>query len=250
MDPFLELVLLAAAVFVGAVLQGVLGFGIGVVSIPVMLILHSELVPAVPLLISLPIIALSLMRERHHVDTSSFLWLTAGRLPGTLAATAFLAVLPEFGVRILAAGILAVVAVLMLTSRGAPVFRKVSGSRRLGIGSLSGFMATSCGVGGPLLALAFRGSKPSTMRGTINATTLIGAVISLLGILLAGRLDNSILMTAGLLLVPALLGLVMSRSLDRHLRSEHISLIVTLSILACCLFVLVQLGVEWIGLLK
>lgn len=248
MEPLLGLLVLAVVVFVGAVLQGSLGFGIGVVSVPFMLLVRPELVPAAPLLISLPIIVVSLLHERRHIDRSSFLWLTAGRLPGTLIAAALLALLPEMGVRLLAACILTAVAVFMLAARAGSRGRAMNAGTRLGIGTLSGFMATSSGVGGPMLTLAFRGATPRTMRGTINATTLVGAALSLGGTFFAGRIDGSVLLAAGLLLVPALVGLVVSRPIGRHLRSENMSLVVTVSVLVCCAFVVIQLCLQLLTL--
>src|SRR5699024_4496570 len=96
----------------------------------------------------------------------------------------------------------------------------------------------------PILALSFRDADPRRMRGTLNATTLLGALLSLTVVLMAGRLGSGELIGAAKLLLPAIAGIIASTAIGKYLQKEHISVIVDLSILLSCLAVVCQAAFE------
>lgn len=238
-----ELVILVIVVFAGALVQGTLGYGVGLISVPFFLLLEPSFVPAVPMLLALPTMTLALIRDRHFVELRSFGLLTLGRLPGTFSGAVLLFTLSDFGARLLAGGVFVFVAVLTVFGvRGV----LNGGAGKVAAGGLSGFMGTTTGVGGPILALAFRGADPRWMRGTLNATTLVGVLISLTAVLFAGRLGSAELVGAATLLIPAVLGVLASTAVGRHVQKKHLAVIVDVSILLSCAAVVGQLIFELI----
>jgi uncharacterized protein len=68
----------------GALIQGSLGFGLAFAVAPALALVRPEAVPATIVLLSIPMVVLMAMRERGSIRVRDFLWITAGRLPGTL----------------------------------------------------------------------------------------------------------------------------------------------------------------------
>ena len=78
----------------GFTLQGAVGFGMGLLSSPVFMLIDPRLVPG-PVLASTMVFTLALTaRERHAIDVRGFRWAMIGRVVGTAPAAALLALLP------------------------------------------------------------------------------------------------------------------------------------------------------------
>src|SRR5918994_2477990 len=98
----------------GALIQGSLGFGFAFAVAPALALVRPEAVPATIVLLSIPMVVLMAMRERGSIRVRDFLWITAGRLPGTLVGAWILLVLPASSLGT-AFGILILVGVVMST---------------------------------------------------------------------------------------------------------------------------------------
>jgi uncharacterized membrane protein YfcA len=157
------------------------------------------------------------VRERKATDVRGVGWALAGRVPGTLAGAAAVAVLSAHGLS-MAFGLLLLLAVAMSASgwrlRPTP-------ASLVGAGLLSGFMGTTTSIGGPPMALVYQDADGATIRGTLAAFLTVGISLSLLSLAAVGRFGVAEI-RASLLLVPALLaGFIVSRWIAPWLDRRH-----------------------------
>ena len=174
---------IALAAGVGAALQSSVGFGMNLLLVPVLALVHPEALPATAVLLGVPI-SLTMVRHEHHaIDRRGLVWILAGRVPGTvfgvwIVATASLAALKGvIGVSVL----IAVAASLV-----APPLRLTPGRLFAG-GAASGTTGTAAGIGGPPLALLYQHHPGPTMRATLAASFAFGTILSTAMLALAGE---------------------------------------------------------------
>ena len=73
------LVLAFLITIAAGLVQGTIGFGLAVVSVPVLSLLDRDLAPVPQLLIALPLALAMVWREWRHLDLSGVGWVLAGR---------------------------------------------------------------------------------------------------------------------------------------------------------------------------
>lgn len=193
-----ELVTAWAITAAAAALQGTIGFGFALVSVPVLALVDPVLVPVPQLLLILPLNAAVVWRERGAVDLGGLGWILAGRVPGAALGLALLAVAEEESLST-AIAIIILAAVLVVAS-GVSVPRNRTTSLLAGIASgMSGLVAA---IGGPPLALLYRSSKGATIRASLGTVFGLGVVISIAARAAASRISGDDILLA-LLLLPA-----------------------------------------------
>ena len=194
---------------VSAALQGTIGFGFAVLSVPVLSLVDPVLAPVPQLLVSIPLTVSMTVREREHVDLRGVGWVLIGRLPGAAIGVALLKLAEQRWLDVLLA-MMVLLAIGLLVS-GADVKRRPS--TELGAGVLSGVMGMVASTGGPPLALLYRNEKGPTIRGTLAAIFTIGLLITLVTRIVAREI-TWLDVHLGVLYVPALLvGLWVSKYL-------------------------------------
>ena len=67
-----------------AAVQGTVGLGFALISVPLLALLHPDLAPEPQLFIMLPIGISMALRERDAMDLTGVGWLLTGRIPGAL----------------------------------------------------------------------------------------------------------------------------------------------------------------------
>jgi len=187
----LHVVMLAGvAVLVGAVVQGAIGMGVGLVAAPIVTLLDPSLMPGSLLVCGMLLPAMSLATEHRHVDPRVG-WVFAGRLAGTLPGIAIVAALPRDELAI-AVGVMTLLAVVLTVQAYAlPVTR----STLTGAGFLSAIGATTAAIGGPPMALVYQHSDPRTVRSTMALVFVLGSALSLAGLAVAGQMSMTELLT-------------------------------------------------------
>jgi uncharacterized membrane protein YfcA len=210
-----SLVAVGLAAFIGALVQGSIGFGLNLVVVPVVAIIEPAALPAAGIILALPMTLGSALREHTHIDRAGVVWMTLGRLPGVALGAWVVSVLtPE--TLALVIGVVVVAAVAM--SLGSPPIRRRPRSQ-LAAGFMGGLMGTASSIGGPPVAILYQGAPGATLRSTLGATFLIGTVLSLLALGIAGQVDAFHWRFGGALVPPVLLGLWASRSLHDWLEA-------------------------------
>ncbi len=198
------LLLAALVVAISSTVQASVGFGANLLAAPVLAILDPDLVPG-PIFIASGALTLAMaLRERDEVDRTVVGWATAGRVPGAIVGGLVLASATDRSIQLMV-GITILVAVVLSTGIiRIPEHRATF----FGAGTVSGFGATTASIGGPPLALALQHRDGPTLRATMSAFFVLGTLISLPAIALAGRLGPGEI-GAGLALTPgALVGFV------------------------------------------
>lgn len=201
--------LLFVGVAVGALVQGTIGFGLNVIAAPIAAVVEPRALPAAMIILALPMTAGSALRERHAIDRRAVVQTTLGRLPGIAIGTWIVTKLePE----VLASWVGAmVVAASLMSLAEAP--RTITPARSALAGAVAGIMGTTASMGGPPIALLYRGEPGPVLRSTLGAAFLIGSLLSLAALGLAGHV-RSWHFALGLALTPAVgLGLFASRHL-------------------------------------
>jgi uncharacterized membrane protein YfcA len=195
------LAVLAVAVAAGAVIQGSIGFGYALLAVPAMALVLPWAVPVTPLLLALPMTVLMSAREWRSIDTGGFVLITAGRLVGTVAGVALLVLAPKGWLSTLT-GLLIVAAALgsFLT----PNF-EVNDRARIAGGVASGVVGTVAALGGTPLALVYQDRSGPELRSTLAISFVVGILMSLAGLWLAGKVEARHAVLA-LELLPCLLG--------------------------------------------
>jgi len=198
---------IAAAVIVAAFIQGATGVGFALIVAPVLAFLAPDLVPVCVLVLMIPLNVYVAWRERAALDRSGAGWITAGRFAGTFGGLWLLVALTSRQLSILigTATIIAAIATLI-----APTF--TPGKRAyVAAGVITGVAETATGIGGPPLALVYQHQGAATLRSTLAFCFLVGQLMSLAMLAIAGRVSKPQLSAALVLLPMVILGAAMSR---------------------------------------
>jgi len=218
-----------AVMAASALLQGAVGFGLGLIAIPFLIYLDLRFVPGPLLVAALTMHVLVLRRDRSGIDSSGLTALLGARLLGTIPAAMLLAWLPPESTKVLLAGIVLAGALMSVMHSGGPPNRVVL----FIAGLISGFMATAAALGGPPVALVYQRESGLRLRGTLAAYFIIGTVVSLLALTIAGRFTREE-MRMGLYLIPGtVIGYLMSRRAAAYLDRGYTRIaVLTVSMLA------------------
>ncbi|MDQ3422165.1 MAG: sulfite exporter TauE/SafE family protein [Actinomycetota bacterium] len=210
----LQVVLLAGiAVFLGAVIQGTVGFGVGLVAAPIVTLLDPTLMPGSLLVAGFLLPLMSLISEHRHVDPRVG-WVFAGRLAGTAPGVLIVAALPPEQLAIGVAVMTLLAVALTVHTFVVPVNR----STLAGAGFFSAIGATAASIGGPPLGIVYQRADPKTVRATTAMVFAVGSLLSLGGLWIAGELPARQVLT-GLSFFPFFgLGFLLSLPLRRRLR--------------------------------
>jgi uncharacterized membrane protein YfcA len=212
MSPAVVFAVLAAAVTVGAVVQGAVGLGLGLVAAPVATLVDPHLMPGVLLWLAAALPVITLAHEGRHTDWPTLRWAFAGRVPGTVLGVLVVTVASTQTLGLLVGLMVLVAVVLTWRVVRLPMRRSVL----VGAGVVSGVSGTATSIGGPPLALVYQHETGPRLRATLATYFLLGASMSLLGLAVAGELRSTDLWWA-LALTPFLgIGFVVSGWLRRH----------------------------------
>lgn len=204
---WVELAVASAVVMAGATLQGSVGFGLGLVAAPLLLLIDPSLIPG-PLLSAAAVLTVLLThREWRSVNFADLKWALSGRIVGVAVAAAVLVVVPANYIA-LAFGTLILMAVAMSASG---LHLAPRPSHLVTAGLLSGFMGTTVSIGGPPIALVYQKEVGARIRGTLSAYFTVGAVLSLIALRIIGRYGRTEILLAVGLLPGVLLGFLLSR---------------------------------------
>ena len=206
-----DLVFALIIILVGATVMGTLGFGLGLVTVPVLMVLVDPQSVVVIVNGSIAVLMLLvLLQVRHHLD----LRLAGGMALGGLAAT-------PIGVLALDAAnptiLRLTIAVVILVLAGLSLFRlplPFAHNRLAGpvLGFLTALSVTTLSVGGPLVAIyaVNRGWAPPVIRATLAFYFLVFEGSALLLYALSGLVDGEDARNIAILLPAVLAGFALA----------------------------------------
>ena len=197
----------SVTVLIGSTLQGSVGFGMGLLASPVLILIEPRFVPAPILLSTFCLTSFLAVREWDAIDVDGLRWAVVGRTGGTILAGFVLAVLPNDWM-MMVLGLLVLFGVAMSMSG-----LKVKPTRLvlLWAGALSGVMGTIASIGGPPIALVYQDAPGARIRATMSCLVWVGTIMSLIVLWLVGRFGETELRLTLILLPGLFLGVFVSR---------------------------------------
>jgi uncharacterized membrane protein YfcA len=214
--PLLAAIACALVVYVGTIVQASLGIGLGMLSSPVLALVDPDFIPVAIMISVIPLSGSVAWSERESVDRQGAGLLLVGRIPGVIVGVLVVSSISDTVLGLLVAG--SVIGAVIVSAVG----RKfVAGPTTLLVaGGASGFMGTTTGVGGPPVALTYQHDTPETMRATISTFFAVGAVMSLVGLMLAGEVSRRSLELTALLIPSVVLGIITARRIKHRLNAD------------------------------
>ena len=214
----LEWAIALAVTFLAAAVQGVVGVGFAMVSVPVLALIDPSLAPIPQLLITLPLTITMAWRERTHVVLKGVGWVVAGRIPGAAIGVALLAIATQQSLEITIA-VLVVVAAAIIAS-GIHLNRNTA--TEFGAGLFSGVSGLVASIGGPPLALLYTRDEGPVVRSNLAAVFVIGLMITITARILSGNIAWSDAGTAAVLFPALVAGYLVSSSLKDRVSQRAI----------------------------
>lgn len=198
---------IAGILFIATTLQASIGFGSNLIAMPTVALFAPEFVPG-PLLFSSMLVAFFMIfRERTAVDVKPVRTAIFGRVLGTAFGVLAIGAMSarSFGF-LIGGGVLVMVGFVM---SGAPIERT---TRNMWLaGTISGFGASTAGIGGPPIALMYQSSEGPEIRSSMAAFFIFGSIITLIGLNIAGKFGGEEILSGIALSPAAVLGFLASR---------------------------------------
>jgi uncharacterized membrane protein YfcA len=189
--------LLGAALLAGAFVQSSIGFGMAVVAAPFIIVVTPELMPGALLVTSFSLPVVQLVHGPRDIAWRPLGWALAARLLVTPLGVAAVALLSVRAISV-------VTGLLILLTVGASVSAldlRPTPASSAAAGAVAGFSGTAASIGGPFLALVLQHERPTRVRATLSAFFLVGALMAVTGLAVAGEFTRDQLV-AGLVWVP------------------------------------------------
>ncbi|HLU75688.1 MAG TPA: sulfite exporter TauE/SafE family protein [Nonomuraea sp.] len=212
-DTALLLIVGGLAVFVGAVVQGSVGFGMGLVVVPVLTLMDPTLMPGAVQVTNMMLPLFTLAVEWRRVDWRGLGFALLGRLPGSVIGAAIVVYISVYHLSVFV-GVM-VLAAVVLTAVTASVPR--NGFTITSAGFISGVTGTATGIGGPPIALVYQSAKGPQIRATLAMFFCLSAAQALVILALVDHLPARALGTGALLVLPMSAGFLVSGPLRRYL---------------------------------
>lgn len=200
------LALASLIVFLGALTQSLIGFGLAVVASPLLYIVDPQLVPGPVIAMGFTISLLTLFRERGHLEFNGLQYALIGRVPGGFIGASLLLFAPQPILGLSIAAIVAVAVILSLYKFSLPVNKKTL----FGAGVVSGIFGNIAAIGGPPMAILLSGKDASQFRAALSAFFIFSSTIAMVILAITGLLELKHLWLSLMLLPSVLLGYVVA----------------------------------------
>ena len=208
-----QYVLAVLVVAVGAMIQGSLGFGLGLISAPALALIDATFIPGPLLLVGVAVTLTVFLRERGAVDWKGMKWAIFGRVVGTIAGGWAVVAFSKDAVIVLVAVL--VLAGVLMTSIGWKI--KTNRLTLSTAGIVSGVMGTLTSVGGPPMALVYQRETAQKLRATLAGFFLVGATFSLLTLAVSGGMSQHDFALGALMLPGYVIGMIANRWASKFL---------------------------------
>ena len=203
------LILASLIVFFGALTQSLIGFGLAVVASPLLYIVNPQLVPVPIIVMGFAISAMTLFRERGHLQFNGLQYALLGRIPGGFLGAGLLLFAPQAILGLVIAAIVFIAVILSIFRFSAPI-------NRLSLfiaGVFSGIFGNIAAIGGPPMAILLAGQDPSQFRAALSAFFVFSSLIALAILAIVGLVEVKHLWLSLLLLPSVVAGYLVSGKL-------------------------------------
>ena len=193
-------------VMLGSLLQGLIGYGIGMFCAPLLFLISPTLVPAPLILWSTLLTIIMLQRDKSHLQFAQVSWAMKGGAIGVILAGVILNFASKtqfelvFGLVILAAVFISVLGFK-------PKVNKITNTIA---GFTSGLMGTLTAVGGPPIALLYQGGDIKNIKANLTAFFLFLNFVAIITLTSIGEISIDTLTIVALASPGVILGLHIS----------------------------------------
>ncbi|WP_404382631.1 TSUP family transporter [Knoellia locipacati] len=227
---------LGVALFVGALVQSTIGFGMAVVAVPFVVVAAPELMPGSVLVTSFALPVVQLALAPLDIAWRELGWALLARLALTPLGVVAVAMLSTRVISVAVAVLILVTVATSLTT----IEVRMSSRNAAAAGAVAGVSGTATSIGGPFLALVLQHERPDRVRSTLAAFFLLGAVMAIGSLSLAGEFTRAQLW-AGLVWLPFMAaGYAVAAPLRRHVARD----VLRRGVLAFCVLAGVSLIVR------
>jgi len=181
----------------GAALQSSVGYGMGLVVVPFLILVDPGFIPGPMLVSAFTLSILVLLREKRSMDLNGLQWAIAGRIAGTFLA-GWLILMISQDTLILLSAVLVLVAVVT-TASGLRI--ALTRFNLVIAGGLAGIMGTIASIGGPPMALIYQHESGARIRTSLSGFFIVGTLISIATLTAIGKFGRHEA-TLGLLVLP------------------------------------------------
>lgn len=214
-EPTLFWAIALLAVTCGALVQGSVGFGVGLIAAPFLMWTIPESVPVSLLILGGVMASITLISEWRSIDARGVAWALLGRLPGVVVGA---------GLLLVASGDLlgVLIGLTVVFAAALQWWRWIvprTNANLVAAGAIAGVTGTISGIGGPPLAMVYAGQPGPRVRASLAAYFTVGSIMSLAGLGLSGQVQTESFFQALLLLPALVVGAVLARPLARFLDS-------------------------------
>ena len=236
-----QLIAAALAILAGTIVLGTLGFGIGIVASPFLLLVVDPQTTVVVLnTVAVLILVLLVAQARKDLPVRDVFPIAAAGVLGVPAGVLVLSTLPASALRIGIAGVILLAAITVSIKVKIPHL----GSNRAGliVGWLVGALISGLAIGGPLVVIHLmeRGWPRRAVRVSMSFYYLVLAAMAVAGYALAGLYTAERIMLILVVSVPAFLGLGVAVPLVSRMREQAFRRAVITVISATSVVVLVR----------
>ena len=197
----------ALATLVGATIQGSIGFGMNLVTVPVLALVLPDSLPVAVVVLGFPISIAMLRHEHRSLDRTGLTWIIAGRVPGTIVGAWVVASVAVATLQLLIGSFVMIFVLASVFAR--PIVLRPR--TQFAAGVTSGVTGTAAGIGGPPIALLYQWHPGPTMRSTLSASFFFGTILSLTTLSIARQVEWAQLALGAGLTPLVVMGSVMGR---------------------------------------
>ena len=236
-----QLALVAAIVFAGALVFCTVGFGIGVASFPLLLLLLDPQTAVVVInTVSLFMFALVIWQTRRHIPARQVLPIAAAGLVGVPVGVFILRDADAAVLRIAIAAL--IIALTLLAAFNARRALPKSTLVGMGAGFVVSVMLNAFGVGGALMALAFLSRQMSShaLRGSLSLYFIVVEGAGVVGYGVGGLLTQERLLLIAAAVIPVALGFGLATVALRRINEVMFRRLVIVAIVVTSMMVLVR----------
>lgn len=236
-----QFLLVAAIVFAGALVFCTVGFGIGVASFPLLLLLLDPQTAVVVInTVSLFMFSLVIWQTRQHIPVRQVLPIAAAGLVGVPVGIFILRDTDTAFLRIAIAAL--IIALTLLAAFNARWTLQKSTPVGMGTGFVVSVMLNAFGVGGALMALALLSRQMSShaLRGSLSLYFLVVEGAGVIGYGAAGLLTAERLQLIGVAALPVALGFFVALLILRRINETMFRRLVIVAIVITSMMVLAR----------
>ncbi|WP_144212604.1 sulfite exporter TauE/SafE family protein [Shewanella donghaensis] len=206
------LMLASVIIFIGALTQGLIGFGLAVVASPILYIIDPQLVPVPVIAMGFSIALMTLLRERTALQFNGLQYALLGRVPGGFLGAGLLLFAPQAILGLAIAFIVATAVILSLYKITAPVNRITL----FIAGVLSGIFGNIAAIGGPPLAILLAGKDAPQFRAALSIFFVFSSMIAMVILVIAGLVEQKHIWLSLMLLPSVILGNIVAGKLTNR----------------------------------